>query len=425
MERYRSWFGVAFEFLLYVVTSTFFEGQAEKNEKAARGYPRDSRPDCKQVCIGLVCTPEGLPLSYEVFAGNRTDVTTVEEIDSPRRARPSGCLRQSVSLRSAVRTMEEKYGQARRVWVMDRGMVSEKNIAFLRACGARYLVGTPKSQLRQFEAALLEKEGWSEVQSGLEAKLVAHPDGAGDEQFILCRSSARGQKEAAMLARQSDALCEELAKIDRALTQKPQADLEAVGRRIGRWQGRYPAAAKVLDIVVRHDAEGRACGLTLSCPLAPGRWAAHTQPTFYAPTAPSATPRNSGAGISSSPRPKPRSAPPKATSACAPSTTRPPRESKRTSSSASWRWRCGALWRCGCTAKASAPAPAAWSKRWRRSKAWTWRCPCAAASRWRNCACAASRGPSAGWPNCSCTWAWTCPPAAGSSKTSPPPPWKM
>lgn len=86
MERYRSWFGVQFEFLLYDVTSTFFEGQAEKNEKAARGYSRDSRPDCKQVCIGgsptrrpplfpssssLVCTPEGLPLSCEVFAGNR------------------------------------------------------------------------------------------------------------------------------------------------------------------------------------------------------------------------------------------------------------------------------------------------------------------------------------------------------------------
>jgi hypothetical protein len=259
MERYRSWFGVAFEFLLYDVTSTFFEGQADKNEKAARGYSRDSRSDCKQVCIGLVCTPEGLPLSYEVFAGNRSDVTTVEGI---------------------VRTMEEKYGQARRIWVMDRGMVSEENITFLRERGARYLVGTPKSQLKQFEAALLEKEGWSEVQSGLEAKLVAHPDGTGDEQFILCRSSARGQKEAAMLARQSDALCEELAKIDRALAQKPQADLEAVGRRIGRWQGRHPAAAKLLCATLRHDPQGRACGLTLSCPLAAGQWAAHTQGAY-------------------------------------------------------------------------------------------------------------------------------------------------
>ena len=197
------------------------------------------------------------------------------------------------TVEESVRTMEEKYGQAQRAWVMDRGMVSEKNIAFLRARGARYLVGTPKSQLRQFAAALLEKEGWSEVQSGLEAKLVAHPDGKGDEQFILCRSSARGQKEAAMpfdrlralslskrLARQSDALCGELAKIDRGLARKPQSDLEAVGRRIGRWLGRYPAAAKVLSILVRHDAEGRACGLTLSCPLAPGQWTAHAQGAY-------------------------------------------------------------------------------------------------------------------------------------------------
>src|ERR1035441_4974284 len=80
MERYRQWFGVRFEFLLYDVTSTFFEGQAEDNEQAQRGYSRDQRSDCKQVCIGLVCTPEGLPLSFEVFAGNRADVTTVEEI---------------------------------------------------------------------------------------------------------------------------------------------------------------------------------------------------------------------------------------------------------------------------------------------------------------------------------------------------------
>jgi hypothetical protein len=111
MEHYRDWFGVQFEFLLCDVTSTFFEGQALANDKAARGYSRDQRSDWKQVCIGLVCTPEGLPLAFEVFAGNRTDETTVEEI---------------------VKKMEGKYGQAQRIWVMDRGMVSEKNIEFLR-----------------------------------------------------------------------------------------------------------------------------------------------------------------------------------------------------------------------------------------------------------------------------------------------------
>lgn len=162
MERYRDWFGVQFEFLIYDVTSTFFEGAAEENQKAARGCSRDKRSDCKQVCIGLVCSPEGLPLSFEVFAGNRNDVTTIEQI---------------------VTDMERKYGQAQRVWVMDRGMVSEKNIAFLRRRNARHLVGTPKAQLRDFEKALLDKEGWHSVQNGLEARLIAHPDGRGAEPF--------------------------------------------------------------------------------------------------------------------------------------------------------------------------------------------------------------------------------------------------
>src|SRR5213596_2050405 len=111
LQKYQSWFGVRFEFLLYDVTSSFFEGQALGNTKAARGYSRDGRPDCKQVCIGLVVSPEGLPLAYEVFKGNRNDVTTVQEM---------------------VEMMEKKYGQAERIWVLDRGMVSEENIEFLR-----------------------------------------------------------------------------------------------------------------------------------------------------------------------------------------------------------------------------------------------------------------------------------------------------
>ena len=250
MDRYRDWFGIRFEFLLYDVTSTFFEGQAEDNEKAARGYSRDRRSDCKQVCIGLVCSPEGLPLSFEVFAGNRTDVTTVEEI---------------------VTVMESKYGQAERVWVMDRGMVSEQNIAFLRKRQARYLVGTPKSQLREFEKQLLEREGWHEVQDGLEARLLAHPDGEGHEQYVLCRSSARAEKERAMLTRQSERLCEELCKIDAALRRQPEADLEKLGRRIGRHQGKYPAAANLIAVEVERDETGTAIALCISSPLSKGQ----------------------------------------------------------------------------------------------------------------------------------------------------------
>jgi transposase len=250
MDRYRDWFGIQFEFLLYDVTSTFFEGQAKENAKAARGYSRDGRPDCKQVCIGLVCTPEGLPLSFEVFAGNRADVTTVEEI---------------------ITQMEQTYGQAQRVWVMDRGMVSEKNIAFLRQRNARYLVGTPKSQLRNFERPLLDKDGWHKVQDGLEAKLLAHPDGKGDEQFVLCRSTARAAKERAMLQRQTELLCEELQKINQALHRKSDPDVEKVGRRIGRWLGQYASAAKVVEVQVDRREDGAAVGLSITSRLDKGR----------------------------------------------------------------------------------------------------------------------------------------------------------
>ena len=251
MERYRDWFGVRFEFLLYDVTSTYFEGQALGNTKAARGYSRDQRSDCKQVCIGLVCTPEGLPLNYEVFAGNRTDVTTVEEV---------------------VGKMEARFGQAERIWVMDRGMVSEANIDFLRARKALYIVGTPKAELRHFEAELAEEENWNVVQHGLEARVVAHPDGDGSEKYVLCRSQARGEKEKAMLERQMNRLTEELLKIDTALrkSKRKETDVGKIERRIGRWQGRNPAAERLLDVVVLKDGNQRATGLQLSCPVEKG-----------------------------------------------------------------------------------------------------------------------------------------------------------
>lgn len=250
LERYRDWFGVAYEFLLYDVTSTYFEGLAARNEKAARGYSRDSRPDCKQVCIGLVVTPEGLPIAYEVFAGNRADVTTVEDI---------------------VRLMEQKYGQARRVWVVDRGMVSEENLAWLRERGATYLVGTPKSQLKAHQAALVEKADWQQVREGLEVKLVASAEG--DERFILCRSVDRAAKESAMLARQLKRLRAEMKALDARLRQKPSGDLEAVGRRLGRWLGRYPAGAGVLSVKLKKDEQGRACGLRVTARRERLKWA--------------------------------------------------------------------------------------------------------------------------------------------------------
>ena len=239
-ERYRSMFGARFEFLLYDITSTYFEGQCERNPQAQRGYSRDNRSDCKQVCIGLVVTPEGLPLAYEVFAGNRADVTTVEDI---------------------VDLMEAKYGRAERIWAMDRGMVSEDNLDYLRERDALYIVGTPKGRLRKFEKELLEVRDWKQVEPGVEVKLVDHPDREGQEQYVLCRSLARHEKEAAMLNRQRDRLRTKLLQIDTSL-KKRRAKPEPIERRIGKWLGRNTAAEKIFTVEVITE-EGWAVGLRI------------------------------------------------------------------------------------------------------------------------------------------------------------------
>lgn len=259
LERYRDWFGVQFEFLLYDVTSTYFEGQALGNEKAARGYSRDHRPDCKQVNIGLVVTPEGLPVGYEVFAGNTADVTTVEEM---------------------VELMEGKYGQAKRIWVMDRGMISEDNIDFLRRREARYIVGTPKSQLKQFELQLLEKEDWAQVQDGVEVKLAPHPEGGRAEQYVLCRSSARREKEAAMMELARQRLRAQLDKTHASLQKRPARDPGVIERRVGRWLGRYPAAERLLEVIVQRNDQGQACGLKITERAERTAWAQHAHGAY-------------------------------------------------------------------------------------------------------------------------------------------------
>jgi transposase len=257
MKRYESWFGVEFEFLLYDVTSTYFEGEAKANQKAKRGYSRDSRPDCKQVNIGLVVTPEGaLPIGYEVFDGNRADVTTVEEM---------------------VELMEQKYGKARRIWVMDRGMVSEDNLDFLRQRQARYLVGTPKGQLRRFEEHLVEEENWTEVQPGVEVKRAGHPDGQGAEQYVICRSRDRQKKEAAMLEQKRARLLAKLKEIDASLRQRPQK-IGTIERRVGKWMGRYSAAERVYTVEVLRDPTGeQAVGLKILEKKVPLSWAQLSQ----------------------------------------------------------------------------------------------------------------------------------------------------
>jgi transposase len=225
-------FDISYDLLLYDVTSTYFEGGQTGNALAQRGYSRDGRSDCKQVCIGLVVTREGLPLGYEVFAGNRHDSTTMEEI---------------------VETMESRYGKADRIWAMDRGMISAERIEFLRRGGRRYIVGTPKSMLKRFEHELREGS-WQSIREDLEVQYCAGPDGA--ETFILCRSGARHAKEAAMHARFEKRIEEGLRHLAARLERTKHADRGAVERQIGRLLGQNSRAAGLFEIRVEEEPAG-------------------------------------------------------------------------------------------------------------------------------------------------------------------------
>jgi len=222
-------FALDYDLLLYDVTSTYFEGQAVSNPLAHRGYSRDHRPDCVQVCLALVVTREGMPLGYEVFPGNRTDVTTVEEI---------------------VETMEARYGLAQRIWVMDRGMTSEDNLTWLRDTGRRYLVGTPKSELRKWARQIADARDWEAVRDGIEAKRCVGPDGA--ETFVLIRSIERREKEQAIHARFIRRIEEALARLARRIAHaRRPLDRGRLERQLGRLLAHTSRAAGryVIDLV--------------------------------------------------------------------------------------------------------------------------------------------------------------------------------
>jgi transposase len=225
-DRLGNLFDLKYNLLLYDVTSTYFEGQCAGNPLAQRGYSRDSRPDCLQVCIGLVVTEEGMPLAYEVFAGNTNDSKTIPDI---------------------VAAMEAKYGQAQRVWVLDRGMVSEKNLAFLRERGGQYIVGTPKAMLRRFERQLVEGD-WQTVQEGVEVQLV--PSADGEEIFVLARSADRREKEKAMHQRFLDRLEAALHKLAGAAASGRLHDPAVANRRLGRLLQRYWRAASAFQVTI-------------------------------------------------------------------------------------------------------------------------------------------------------------------------------
>jgi transposase len=171
-ERWKTLFDARFDVLLYDLTSTYFEGLCEQIPKARHGYNRDGRSDCRQVVIALVVTPDGLPLAYEVLAGNTTDKTT---------------------LRQFLAKIEQMYGKARRVWVMDRGIPTEATLKEMREAGTQYLVGTPRSMLGKLDQQFADKP-WEQVHEAMQVKLAQHEG----EFYVLAHSDQRQLKEKAM-----------------------------------------------------------------------------------------------------------------------------------------------------------------------------------------------------------------------------------
>src|ERR1700683_530946 len=231
-ERYGALFGAEFDVLLYDLTSTYVEGAAENNPMMRRGYSRDHRPDCEQLVIALIVNHEGFPFSYETFNGNRADVSTMETI---------------------LRMVERKYGKARRIWVFDRGIVSEENLVAIRKRGGQYLVGTPRSQMKRFEEELL-KEDWIQVRPEGEVKKVAIPQG--EETFILCRTSGRKEKEKAIRNRFSTRMENALQRLAKAMETGRLKDRNKIERRLGRIQPSHPQVNDVYDLALRDTAEG-------------------------------------------------------------------------------------------------------------------------------------------------------------------------
>ena len=231
-QRYGELFGAQFDVLLYDLTSSYVEGAAEGNTLMRRGYSRDHRPDCKQLVIALVVNVEGFPFSYEVFEGNRADVTTLDEI---------------------LRAVERKYGRARRIWVFDRGVVSEENLATLRRRGAQYLVGTPRSKLKSFEQELLSDD-WEQVRSEVEVKLVSIHGGG--ETYVLCRTSARQDKEKAIRSRFSSRIEDALGRLEKRVREGKLKDRGKIERRIGAILARHPQVADLYKVEVQAAGEG-------------------------------------------------------------------------------------------------------------------------------------------------------------------------
>jgi transposase len=246
VKRLGELFAIEYDLLLYDVTSTYFEGIGDP-DICKRGYSRDHRPDCVQVNIALVVTREGFPLGYELFVGNRTDVTTVEEI---------------------VTAMEARYGKVDRVWVMDRGMVSADNIEWLQEGKRRYILGAARSEIKKWDKELADKSNWQEVRDGVEVKICQGPDGS--ETFLLCRSKDRATKEKAMHERFCKRIEDALESMERRVNKsRKRLERGTLERQVGRLLGRNSRAAGRYKIEIVDDPTA-AAGVCL-------KWSVRTQ----------------------------------------------------------------------------------------------------------------------------------------------------
>jgi hypothetical protein len=235
-ERWRDLFNANFDVLLYDLTSTYFEVNASdlpEGAKRRHGYSRDKRPDCPQLVIALVVTPEGLPLAYEVLPGNTAD---------------------SKTLRTFLSKIEKQYGKARRVWVMDRGVPTEAVLAEMRASDppVQYLVGTPKGRLNRLEKHLIEKP-WQKARAGVEVKLLAQDD----ELYVFAQSADRVAKERAMRRRQLKWLWARLGKLA-AMNVKREEML----MKLGAARSKAPTAWRLVEVAL--DKESAALTFSLN-----------------------------------------------------------------------------------------------------------------------------------------------------------------
>ena len=227
-QKWADLFHADFEVLLYDLTSTYFEGEMEQNPKARRGYSRDQRPDCLQLVIALVVTPDGFPLAYEVMNGNTSDRTT---------------------LRDFLKKIEETYGKAQRVWVMDRGIPSEAILAEMREPERQtfYLVGTPKGRIHQHEKKWLDLP-WQKVRDSVEVKLYQHEG----ELYVLAKSEGRQAKEIAMRRKRLARLLRKLRVMRRSLPKRDQlllrigAAKKEAGRAFGFVKIQIPKAGQAV-----------------------------------------------------------------------------------------------------------------------------------------------------------------------------------